>query len=207
MSDVLLTDADQAALRAIVAAEPVPGTPLPSSATLEHLARLIPCDAIGVVLADAAGNVVDEVVSPRGYHAAEMNAVDSLALGFANGNRHVVEVWMDRRDGRFRGRDLAVLAMLAPALQRLVRERPRPDLPPSLTEQERRVLDLVAAGWSNPEIAGRMSVATSTVRKHLEHAYRKLGVTNRFAAAMVLDGRPSRPDPTDAELETRDMFA
>ena len=34
---------------------------------------------------------------------------------------------------------------------------------------------LVAAGFSNGEIAQRMDVATCTVRKHLEHAYRKLG--------------------------------
>jgi DNA-binding CsgD family transcriptional regulator len=33
-----------------------------------------------------------------------------------------------------------------------------------------------------------MGVATCTVRKHLEHAYRKLGVTNRLAAVIALRG-------------------
>jgi DNA-binding NarL/FixJ family response regulator len=33
-----------------------------------------------------------------------------------------------------------------------------------------------------------MGVATCTVRKHLEHAYPKLGVTNRLAAAVAMRG-------------------
>ena len=61
---------------------------------------------------------------------------------------------------------------------------------------------LVAAGFANVEIAQRMGVATCTVRKHLEHAYRKLGVTNRLAAAIALHGRCSRPR-TLRELRSR----
>jgi ATP/maltotriose-dependent transcriptional regulator MalT len=51
------------------------------------------------------------------------------------------------------------------------------------------VLTNVAAGFSNREIAERLSVAPSTVRKHLEHAYRKLGVSSRQAAIAALQGR------------------
>ena len=56
-----------------------------------------------------------------------------------------------------------------------------------------------------PEIAERMGVATCTVRKHLEHAYRKLGVTNRLAAACVLQGRDRTraSTPTDARVAAR----
>ena len=50
----------------------------------------------------------------------------------------------------------------------------------------------MAAGASNAEVAGQLSVSVSTVRKHLEHCYRKLGVTNRTAAVAALrEGRPS----------------
>jgi DNA-binding NarL/FixJ family response regulator len=47
----------------------------------------------------------------------------------------------------------------------------------------------VAAGRSNAEIAAHLGVCASTVRKHLENAYRKLGVTNRTAAVARLQGR------------------
>lgn len=199
MPDVLLSDADQAALRALVAAEPVPGTPLPASSTLDHLARLIPCDAIGVVVRDASGSVVHTVVTPRGYDDGPGPQPGTLCVVFRTGPRHEVQVWLDRRSGRFCARDAAMLRILAPALERLLRDRPDPLLPDCLTAQERRVLDLVAAGWSNPEIAERMCVATSTVRKHLEHAYRKLGVGNRHAAVAVMHAATTHP-PKDSPV-------
>ena len=46
----------------------------------------------------------------------------------------------------------------------------------------------VAAGLSNAEIAEGNCIAVGTVRKHLENAYRKLGVHNRIAAIARLRG-------------------
>ena len=57
-----------------------------------------------------------------------------------------------------------------------------------MTITERRILCDVAAGLSNAEIAEDYSVTVSTVRKHLENTYRKLGVTNRMAAVARLRG-------------------
>ena len=48
-----------------------------------------------------------------------------------------------------------------------------------------------------------MGIASCTVRKHLEHAYPKLGVTNRFAAALAFEGR-RQETPADRRVE---MFA
>lgn len=53
---------------------------------------------------------------------------------------------------------------------------------PSLTRREWEVMRLVAQGSSNAEIARELWVAPSTVRKHLENVYGKLGVTSRTAA-------------------------
>jgi DNA-binding CsgD family transcriptional regulator len=56
-----------------------------------------------------------------------------------------------------------------------------------LTARERQVLEQVALGKGNDAIAVELGIAPATVAKHLEHAYRKLGVQNRTAAAALLD--------------------
>jgi DNA-binding CsgD family transcriptional regulator len=52
----------------------------------------------------------------------------------------------------------------------------------SLTAREREILTWVARGKTNPEIASILWVAPSTIRKHLENVYAKLGVSSRTAA-------------------------
>jgi DNA-binding CsgD family transcriptional regulator len=62
----------------------------------------------------------------------------------------------------------------------LLLEETRPDL--GLTPREREVLALVARGNTNAEIARLLWLAPSTVGKHLENIYAKLGVKTRTAA-------------------------
>jgi len=55
-----------------------------------------------------------------------------------------------------------------------------PDIPfPALTSREREVLDLIAAGARNAEIAQRMSIAPKTVANHMAAIYNKLQVADR----------------------------
>ena len=54
-----------------------------------------------------------------------------------------------------------------------------------LTQREREVLALVAAGKINCDIALLLSISARTVQKHLERVFDKLGVETRTAAAMV----------------------
>jgi DNA-binding CsgD family transcriptional regulator len=55
-----------------------------------------------------------------------------------------------------------------------------------LTPREREILELVARGLTNAQVAERLWLSTGTVRKHLNNIYAKLGVPNRTAAASRL---------------------
>jgi len=53
-----------------------------------------------------------------------------------------------------------------------------------LTPRERDVLDWVAAGKTNRQVASILGTSPRTVQKHLEHVFAKLGVESRLAAVM-----------------------
>jgi DNA-binding NarL/FixJ family response regulator len=53
-----------------------------------------------------------------------------------------------------------------------------------LSPREREILELVAAGMPNKEIASRVSLTDGTVRWHLRHVYNKLHVRSRTEAAL-----------------------
>lgn len=55
-----------------------------------------------------------------------------------------------------------------------------------LTPREREIVHRIARGHANAEIAAELGIASATVAKHLEHAYRKLGVASRTAAAALV---------------------
>ncbi|MEV4975108.1 response regulator transcription factor [Streptomyces scopuliridis] len=54
-----------------------------------------------------------------------------------------------------------------------------------LSAREREVLELVAKGTSNREIAAELFISEATVKTHLTHLYAKLGVKDRAAAVAV----------------------
>ncbi|KAE8275743.1 MULTISPECIES: response regulator transcription factor [Enterobacter] len=54
----------------------------------------------------------------------------------------------------------------------------------SLSERQRDVLELLAAGESNKEIGRNLNISAATVKAHLEALFRRLDVKNRTQAAM-----------------------
>lgn len=53
-----------------------------------------------------------------------------------------------------------------------------------LTDREREILACAASGRGNKEIADQLCVSADTVKTHLHHIYRKLGVTGRVEAIL-----------------------
>jgi len=60
------------------------------------------------------------------------------------------------------------------------------DMPPgrSLTRREREVLELVAQGLANRQVAEQLGISVGTVKWHLVRIYRKLNVCNRMKAVL-----------------------
>lgn len=81
------------------------------------------------------------------------------------------------------------LSVLDPASKRRVLERAQAAALPDagngeLSAQERRVLELVAEGKTNKEIALAMHLSPKTVKNYLSHIFQKLQVTRRSEAAV-----------------------
>jgi len=101
---------------------------------------------------------------------------------------------LPRRPLIVEGRDtrLAIRLLSGGDERVLIVERIEPVIRPAslgdrfaLTEREAEVLAWIAQGKSNSEVAAIVSAQPRTIEKHLERVYRKLGVDNRFAAAML----------------------
>lgn len=69
--------------------------------------------------------------------------------------------------------------VVTPEIQRALDERARQ---PTLSLRERQVLELMAEGLRNKEIAAALGISTDTTGMHVKNLYTKLGVHDRTAA-------------------------
>ena len=91
----------------------------------------------------------------------------------------------------FSDRDRALLTLLRPHLYATYVAGTRTESP-NLTARQFELLRLVADGHTNRQIARRLMVADSTVRKHMENIFERLQVSNRAAAvARVFGAQPA----------------
>jgi len=56
----------------------------------------------------------------------------------------------------------------------------------NLTQREEEIVDLLVLGKSNKEMADRLCLSGDTIKAHLQHIFRKVGVSSRLEAVVFL---------------------
>ena len=91
------------------------------------------------------------------------------------------------------GQSLLDPAVTASVLER-VRRGKEEDVLAQLTEQEQKILELIAQGQTNREIAGQINLSDKTVKNYVSNILGKLEVSRRSQAAAFLAERRARRD-------------
>lgn len=78
------------------------------------------------------------------------------------------------------------------------------EVPPLITERQRQVVELIAAGCSNEEVGRRLGISPRTAKAHADILRQKLGVARRrqipvaYRAKTGRDPLPQGPGPFSA---------
>jgi DNA-binding CsgD family transcriptional regulator len=102
--------------------------------------------------------------------------------------------WFDQEHWGLKQRERELLELLRPHFV-LWRRRWRPLVDAAalkLTERERQILEAVADGATNREIAQKLWISPHTVRTHIEHIFEKLNVRTRTEAAALFHHTATR---------------
>lgn len=81
----------------------------------------------------------------------------------------------------WRANDITAAVRMVGLGQTVFRAQERPAAV-ALSRRERQVLELIAAGSTNPQIAGALCLSTDTIKEHASRLYRKLRARNRTDA-------------------------
>jgi len=73
-------------------------------------------------------------------------------------------------------------SVLSPSIAARVLDQVRQPVKETVSQRELEVLQLIASGSSNRDVAERLFISEATVKTHLLHLYAKLGVNDRAAA-------------------------
>ena len=96
-----------------------------------------------------------------------------------------------------RGGSLLDPAATARLLHRMRTESSRKDPLEALTDQERKILDLIGEGLTNREIGERMFLAEKTVKNYVSSVLSKLGLVRRTQAAVLIAEMKAGQRPRD----------
>ena len=152
------------------------------------------CELLGRSRGDIVGRRFDELVS-----AGMRGPLEHVWQAFAEGGGHAgpfeagpgLEIELAVTPNVVDGRHLL---MLAPASRRPRRRRFEPPAaaapqPRTPSARECQVLDLLASGATDPQIASMLGLSPATVQTHVRNAKAKLGARTRAQAVAIAIGR------------------
>jgi len=96
--------------------------------------------------------------------------------------------------------------MVAAVTEAAGQPAPPVERPAGLTEREAEVVGLLARGLQTKQVARRLGISVKTADRHIQNAYRKIGVSTRAAAILfamehgLVSGRGSADPRTGADL-------
>lgn len=175
---------------------------------------------------DPSAGAISDFMSARRYHQTtlynelyrDLGYEDHLGILLGPPEKVVIGIGLGRGSRSFTARDHQILDLLRPHIARAWRNAKtytrlagwcrrhsngawsfaEPFAELGLTARECQILCEVEQGKTNHEIAHTLFISVSTVKKHLEHVYAKLGVKSRSAAlarmrSLAMDGLTANP--------------
>jgi DNA-binding CsgD family transcriptional regulator len=181
------------------------GSPQLDERELAQWDRLLPTHPFAAHLATAPQprRRLTEVVSVRALERTEVFQVclapkgarfqAAFLLERGAGGMTLLSLWRDDRD--FSDDEIAPVELLTGALAASMRVRENLEAlrqlagaagtsTPTLTRRQSQVVELVAMGCTNDQIAHRLGLSTRTVRKHLEMLFARTGARSRTELAV-----------------------
>ena len=123
---------------------------------------------------------------------------DGLRLWLPSPPGRARSVYLERSGQNYTDRERMIFGLMRPHLARMrvnaESRRRRTNGIRHLTPREAEIVDWVARGKTNAEIASALFISPQTVRKHLENIFQKLAVRSRTAAAAYARSRHSADD-------------
>lgn len=163
-----------------------------------HSERILSCTAVLEPVAALAG-MHHERLDGSGYHrgctaaqipfAARVLAAADAMQAMTQARPHRAALGVDEAAERLH-HDAAAGRLDSTAVQAVLDaagaapRRTADHRPAGLSEREIEVLELLAEGLSNREIAGRLYISRRTAEHHVQHIYAKIGVSSRASAAL-----------------------
>lgn len=129
----------------------------------------------------------------KGYHLlanTHANAIPTIVVSGMTNPRDIEQAYQEHGIFAYMEKQNFDRHAFLNMLQEVKRKDPDQNELNVLTSREREVLDLLAEGKTNKEIAETLFISTNTVKRHLKAVFEKLDIHTRSAAAAKAMGSP-----------------